>query len=68
MVTASSRVFDPGYYMLPNYDHKYRNWNRTGDGYAALGEDGDERQHPLYPQRGQGQVGHEAQEHAVELP
>ena len=36
VVTASSRVFDPGYYMLPNYDHKYRNWNRTGDGFVDL--------------------------------
>ena len=36
VVTASSRVYDPGYYMLPNYDHKYRNWNRTGDGYVDL--------------------------------
>jgi penicillin-binding protein 2 len=26
----------PGYYMLPNYDHKYRNWNRTGDGWVDL--------------------------------
>lgn len=36
VVTAQTRVFDPGYYMLPNYDHKYRNWNRTGDGYVDL--------------------------------
>ncbi|KJZ44203.1 MULTISPECIES: penicillin-binding protein 2 [Pseudomonas] len=36
VVTASTRVFDPGYYMLPNYDHKYRNWNRTGDGFVDL--------------------------------
>ncbi|RZI91111.1 MAG: penicillin-binding protein 2 [Pseudomonas sp.] len=36
VVTAGSRVFDPGYYQLPNYDHKYRNWNRTGDGWVDL--------------------------------
>ncbi|MGE8406221.1 MAG: penicillin-binding protein 2 [Pseudomonas sp.] len=36
VVTASTRVFDPGYYQLPNYDHKYRNWNRTGDGWVDL--------------------------------
>ncbi len=36
VVKASSRVFDPGYYQLPNYDHKYRNWNRTGDGWVDL--------------------------------
>lgn len=36
VVSASTRVFDPGYYQLPNYDHKYRNWNRTGDGWVDL--------------------------------
>ncbi|MEB0207532.1 penicillin-binding protein 2 [Pseudomonas sp. CCC3.1] len=36
VVTGTSRVYDPGYYQLPNYDHKYRNWNRTGDGYVDL--------------------------------
>ncbi|KQQ49914.1 penicillin-binding protein 2 [Pseudomonas sp. Leaf127] len=35
-VTPGSRVFDPGYYQLPNYDHKYRNWNRSGDGWVDL--------------------------------
>ncbi|AMB78100.1 MULTISPECIES: penicillin-binding protein 2 [Pseudomonas] len=36
VINASTRVYDPGYYQLPNYDHKYRNWNRTGDGYVDL--------------------------------
>ena len=36
VITGSSRVYDPGYYQLPNYVHKYRNWNRTGDGYVDL--------------------------------
>ncbi|AYG46833.1 penicillin-binding protein 2 [Pseudomonas sp. Leaf58] len=36
VINASSRVFDPGYYQLPNYDHKYRNWNRSGDGWVDL--------------------------------
>ena len=36
VVNASSRVFDPGYYQLPNYDHKYRHWNRSGDGWVDL--------------------------------
>lgn len=36
VVTPGSRVFDPGYYQLPNYDHKYRNWNRSGDGWVDL--------------------------------
>ncbi|MDF3931434.1 penicillin-binding protein 2 [Pseudomonas citronellolis] len=34
--TPSSRVFDPGYYQLPNYDHKYRNWNHSGEGWVNL--------------------------------
>ncbi len=34
--TAQSRVFDPGYYELPNYDHKYRNWNHSGDGWVDM--------------------------------
>ena len=36
VVTPATRVFDPGYYMLPNYDHKYRNWNRSGDGWVDM--------------------------------
>lgn len=36
VVTPGSRVFDPGFYQLPNYDHKYRNWNRSGDGWVDL--------------------------------
>ena len=36
VITPSSRVYDPSYYQLPNYDHKYRNWNRSGDGYVDM--------------------------------
>ncbi|MGQ7815745.1 penicillin-binding protein 2 [Metapseudomonas furukawaii] len=36
VVTPVSRVFDPGFYQLPNYAHKYRNWNRSGDGWVNL--------------------------------
>ncbi|MGE8500257.1 MAG: penicillin-binding protein 2 [Pseudomonas sp.] len=36
VVTPSSRVFDPGFYQLPNHSHKYRNWNRTGDGWVDM--------------------------------
>lgn len=36
VVNAGSRVFDPGYYELPNYDHKYRNWNHSGDGWVDM--------------------------------
>jgi penicillin-binding protein 2 len=38
VITPATRVFDPGYYELPNYDHKYRNWNRTGDGWVDLND------------------------------
>ena len=36
VITPGSRVFDPGYYELPNYAHKYRNWNRSGDGWVDM--------------------------------
>ncbi len=36
VITPSSRVFDPGFYQLPNNKHKYRNWNRYGDGWVDL--------------------------------
>ncbi|MBU0901582.1 MAG: penicillin-binding protein 2 [Gammaproteobacteria bacterium] len=36
VVTSQTRVFDPGYYQLPNLQHKYRNWNRNGDGWVDM--------------------------------
>lgn len=36
VINAGTRIYDPGYYQLPNYDHKYRNWNRSGDGWVDL--------------------------------
>lgn len=36
VVNAASRVYDPGYYQLPGNSHKYRNWNRSGDGWVDL--------------------------------
>lgn len=36
VISASTRVFDPGYFQLPNVDHKYRNWNHSGDGWVNL--------------------------------
>ena len=36
VVTPTSRVFDPGFYQLPNNTHKYRNWNRSGDGWVDM--------------------------------
>lgn len=45
VVTPATRVFDPGFYQLPGSDHKYRNWNRLGDGwvdiYSALARSND---------------------------
>lgn len=36
IVTPQTRVFDPGYFQLPNNTHKYRNWNRNGDGWVDM--------------------------------
>lgn len=36
VITPNSKVFDPGFYQLPNNTHKYRNWNRLGDGWVDL--------------------------------
>lgn len=36
VITGTSRVFDPGFYQLPNNSHKFRNWNRWGDGWVSL--------------------------------
>lgn len=36
VISASTRVFDPGYFQLPNVAHKYRNWNHNGDGWVDL--------------------------------
>jgi len=36
VVTAATKVFDPGYFQLPDFDHKYRNWNHSGDGWVDM--------------------------------
>ena len=36
VVTPQTRVFDPGYYQLPDFDHKYRNWYHSGDGWVDM--------------------------------
>lgn len=36
VVTPQTRVYDPGFYQLPGNTHKYRNWNRSGDGSVNL--------------------------------
>jgi penicillin-binding protein 2 len=36
VVTAQTKVFDPGYFQLPDFDHKYRNWAHNGDGWVDM--------------------------------
>ncbi|MBV6754349.1 penicillin-binding protein 2 [Pseudomonas chlororaphis] len=36
VISPTTRVFDPGYFQLPNVEHKYRNWNHSGDGWVDL--------------------------------
>ncbi|PKM31849.1 MAG: penicillin-binding protein 2 [Gammaproteobacteria bacterium HGW-Gammaproteobacteria-11] len=36
VTTRTSRVYDPGFYQLPNHSHRYRNWNRSGDGWVDM--------------------------------
>lgn len=36
VVTPQTRVNDPGFYQLQGHSHKYRNWNRTGDGWVDM--------------------------------
>lgn len=36
ITTPTEKVFDPGFYQLPNSTHKYRNWNRGGDGWINM--------------------------------
>lgn len=36
VITPTAKVFDPGFFQLPNVQHKYRNWNRGGDGWVDL--------------------------------
>ncbi len=36
LITPGWELFDPGYYQLPGFEHKYRNWKRTGQGRINL--------------------------------
>lgn len=36
IVNLSYRVFDPGWFKLPDNDHLYRDWKRHGHGWVAL--------------------------------
>ncbi len=36
VITSQQTHFCPGYYQLPNSDHKYRDWKKTGHGRVDL--------------------------------
>lgn len=36
IVTPETRIYDPGWYRLPNVDHAYRDWKRGGHGFVNL--------------------------------
>jgi penicillin-binding protein 2 len=36
VVSASHKIFCPGYYSLPNDSHRYRDWKRGGHGWVDL--------------------------------
>jgi penicillin-binding protein 2 len=38
VINVGSRHFCPGYYKLPNVDHKYRDWKKTGHGMVDMNE------------------------------
>ena len=36
VVTPETKIYDPGWYRLPNVKHLYRDWKRTGHGVVNL--------------------------------
>ncbi|MGI9276612.1 MAG: penicillin-binding protein 2 [Endozoicomonas sp.] len=36
VASPEDRVFDQGYFQLPGSDHRFRNWNRGGDGWVDM--------------------------------
>ncbi len=36
IVTTDTKIYDPGWYKLPNVKHLYRDWKRTGHGVVNL--------------------------------
>jgi penicillin-binding protein 2 len=36
VITPTYKIFDPGWFRLPNTKHKYHNWMRTGFGWVNL--------------------------------
>lgn len=35
-ITPESKIYDPGYFKLPNHDHIYHDWKRTGHGWVNV--------------------------------
>ncbi|WP_417358073.1 penicillin-binding protein 2 [Gallaecimonas pentaromativorans] len=35
-ITPTSKIWDPGYFELPNVDHKWRDWKRWGHGWVDM--------------------------------
>ncbi|WP_115719367.1 penicillin-binding protein 2 [Gallaecimonas mangrovi] len=35
-ITPEFKIFDPGYFELPNVDHKWRDWKRWGHGWVNM--------------------------------
>ncbi len=36
VATPEWKIFDPGFYQLPGFKHKYRNWKRGGQGWVNM--------------------------------
>ncbi|AMO55142.1 penicillin-binding protein 2 [Endozoicomonas montiporae] len=36
VVDKNTKIFDQGWFQLPGSDHRFRNWNRRGDGWVNL--------------------------------
>lgn len=36
IITPNSKVWDPGFYQIPNVERKYRDWKRWGHGWVDL--------------------------------
>lgn len=36
IITADTKIYDPGWYKLPNVSHVYHDWRRTGHGVVNL--------------------------------
>ncbi len=35
-ITYQKKLYCPGFYQLPNHDHKYRDWKKQGHGYTDM--------------------------------